>query len=161
MKQAQSTDAIPKIPGAHVGIVKSKWHPQYVDLMAAKAHQVLNEAKAIVDVHTLPGCLEIPLACKHLIMNPGSRYDAIICLGIILKGQTFHAEMITNECMRGLGQVMLETNTPILVEILPVLDLEQAKARAADDEYNKGIEAGLAAAEIIHWRREVAKKNAA
>lgn len=161
MQQAHSIDNLPQISGAHVAIVKSKWYAQHVDVMADKALQLLNQVNAKVDIHTLPGCLEFPLACKHLLTTAGKRYDAIVCLGIIMKGETLHFEMITNECIRGLGQVTLETNTPILVEILPILNIEQARARCADDDKNKGIEAGLAALEIIQWRREVAQQNAA
>jgi len=63
--------------------------------------------------------------------------------------------MITNECMRGLGAVSLQYRRPVVVEVLPVLEIAHARARAADDQYNKGIEAAAAAVEMIHWRRSV------
>jgi 6,7-dimethyl-8-ribityllumazine synthase len=61
--------------------------------------------------------------------------------------------MITNECMRGLAEVMRQYRRPVIVEILPVLEMAHAEARAADEEFNKGIEAAAAAIEMIHWRR--------
>ena len=81
--------------------------------------------------------------------------DAIICFGVIVKGETAHFEMISNECMRGLGEVMHEFRRPVVVEVLPVYELEHAAARAADDEFNKGIEAAAAAIEMVAWRRRV------
>ena len=63
--------------------------------------------------------------------------------------------MITNECMRGLGEVMQRYRRPVIVEILPVLEMAHAESRAADDEFNKGIEAAAAAIEMIAWRRAV------
>jgi 6,7-dimethyl-8-ribityllumazine synthase len=74
-----------------------------------------------------------------------------------MKGDTYHFEMISNECIRGLGEVMLSENVPIIVEVIPVTNLEQLVARSRDDRFNKGIEAALAAAEIIEWRRRALK----
>ena len=85
--------------------------------------------------------------------------DAVICFGVIVKGDTLHFEMISEESMRGLGQVMHEFRRPVLVEILPVFDIQQAIDRCSDDEFNKGIEAAVAAIEMIHWRRGVTGAN--
>ena len=74
---------------------------------------------------------------------------------MVLKGDTFHFEMIIDECVRGLGEVSRAARVPIINEILPVTELAQAQARAAADEFNKGIEAAAAAIEIIHWRRRL------
>ena len=82
-----------------------------------------------------------------------SEIDAVVCLGVVLKGDTMHFEMIIDEVVRGLGEVSRQGRVPIINEILPVTDLAQAKSRAADDGLNKGIEAAVAAIEIIAWRR--------
>ena len=66
-----------------------------------------------------------------------------------------HFELISEESMRGLGTVMHEFRRPIIVEILPVYDIDQAKKRSADDEFNKGIEAAVAALEMVFWRRQL------
>jgi len=63
--------------------------------------------------------------------------------------------MISAECMRGLGNVMLQYRRPVIVEVLPVFNIEDARARAGDDEFNKGYEAAAAAIEMIAWRRGV------
>ena len=79
--------------------------------------------------------------------------DAIICFGIIVKGDTLHFEMISYECMRGLGKVMEDFRRPCVVEVIPVFDIQHAAARAGNDEFNKGIEAAVAAIEMVAWRR--------
>jgi 6,7-dimethyl-8-ribityllumazine synthase len=120
--------------------------------MTRKCLAVLAQAGCdTVDVHILPGSVEMPLAARRLARK--TTYDAIICLSIIMKGDTFHFEMITTETMRGLGQVMLEDDVPVIVEILPVTSMEQVGARCSDDDNNKGIEAALAAIEIITWQK--------
>jgi 6,7-dimethyl-8-ribityllumazine synthase len=143
-------------PG-RIAILKSKWYPEIVDGMARVCEAVLREAEyQRIDTHTLPGSLELPLAAADVLATDRDReIDAVICFGVILKGETLHFEMITNECMRGLAAVGLEYRRPVVVEVLPVLDLEHARARAADDEFNKGNEAAAAALEMIHWRRSI------
>ena len=115
-----------------------------------------------IDEYTLPGCLEIPLAARDLLAREvedgeveKNKIDAIVCFGIIVKGDTLHFEMISEESMRGLGSVMHDFRRPILVEILPVFDMQQAIDRSSDDEFNKGIEAAVAAIEVVSWRRSI------
>ncbi len=147
---------IPQIPGARIVILQGKWYAEYVDKMVEKCLAVLkNSGCETPDVHILPGSLELPLAAQTIIRS--GQYDAVICFGAIMKGETFHFDMIMNECMRGLGQVMLSENVPIIVEVIPVSNVEQLAARSKDDEFNKGIEAALATAEIITWRRKIAQ----
>ena len=105
------------------------------------------------EVHTLPGCLELPLAARRLARRSPD-LEAIIAFGVILKGDTYHFDMVKDLCMRGLERVMFECDIPIINEVLPVTSLDDAAARSANNEFNKGIEAAIAAAEVIHWRRE-------
>lgn len=143
-------------PG-RIAILKSKWYPQIVGSMASVCERVLREAGyQRIDAHTLPGSLELPLAAADLLaIDVTKELDAIICFGVIVKGETLHFEMISNECMRGLGAVSLQYRRPIVVEVLPVFQIEHAEARAADDEFNKGYEAAAAALEMIAWRRSI------
>ncbi len=149
---------LPKIesPGT-IAILKSKWYPELVDSLSNTCERVLREKGFTrVDVHTLPGSLELPLAAADLLAtDTQKKIDAVICFAVILKGETLHFEMITNECMRGLGDVMRQYRCPVIVEILPVQEMAHAEARAGDDEFNKGYEAAAAAIELIHWRRSI------
>ena len=154
MQQAIDIDALPRLTSpTRVVILRSKWYADIVAGLHAKCFEVLT-AKGVDDVvtHTLPGSFEFPFAANELVNTQG-RLDAIICLGVVLKGDTYHFEMIVDECVRGLGAVSRAARVPIINEVLPVTDIAQAESRARDDEFNKGIEAAAAAVEIIHWRR--------
>ena len=156
MKTTIDLSALPELsqPGP-VAILKSKWYGDMIASMEAKCREVL-EARGVTDIqsHTLPGSLELPLAAADL-MQANPALEALICFGIIVKGDTLHFEMISEECMRGLGWVMREYRVPVVVEVLPVFDIQQAIERTSDDEYNKGIEAAVAAIEMMAWRRSV------
>jgi 6,7-dimethyl-8-ribityllumazine synthase len=154
--------AIPQIPGARIAILQAKWYREHVDNMVKKCEEILAMAGCEKpEHHILPGSLELPLAAQTLIrsgVNQKKPYDAVICFGAIMKGETYHFEMIMDECIRGLGQVMLAENTPIIVEVIPVTKLEQLIARSQNDAFNKGVEAALAAAEIVTWRKKIQTK---
>ena len=167
MQQAIDVAALPDVPWAQVVILRSKWYAEIVDSLHAKCVATLRAKRVkTVATHILPGSFEFPIAAEillrrvypHLGPEPmletsKSPPDAIICLGVVLKGDTYHFEMIVDECVRGLGAVSRKYGVPIINEVLPVTDIAQAETRAADDEFNKGIEAAAAAIEIAHWCR--------
>ena len=158
MKTTADLSDLPVIenPG-RIAILKSKWYPELVDSLSDACEGALRAyGYERIEVYRLPGSLELPLAAADLLeLDVDKEIDALICFGVILKGETLHFEMITNECMRGLGEVMQRYRRPVVVEILPVLKMEHAAARAADDEFNKGLEAAAAAIEMVHWRRSI------
>ena len=156
MQTSVDLSGLPEIerPG-RIAILKSKWYPEYVESMAQACTTVLAQ-HGYQDVvqHVLPGSLELPLAARDLLAEDlEGQIDAIICFGVIVKGDTLHFEMISYECMRGLGKVMEDFRRPVVVEVLPVFDIKDAADRAADNESNKGIEAAAAAIEMVAWRR--------
>lgn len=156
MQTAIDIEALPRIEGnVQVAILRSKWHADLVGSMHGKCVAAL-AAKGIrhATTHTLPGSFEFPYAANELVHRE-PKPDAIICLGVVLKGDTRHFEMIVDECVRGLGAVSRASRVPIVNAVLPVTELGQAEARTADDSFNKGIEAAAAAIEIIHWRRNL------
>ena len=158
---AQSAVDLSNLPAienpGRIEILISKWYPELTNSLAETCARVLrNHGFSDVRIHTLPGSLELPLAAADLLStDTAEEIDAVVCFGVILKGETLHFEMITNECMRGLGEVMRQYRRPVIVEILPVLEMAHAEARAGDDEFNKGFEAAAAAIEMIAWRRSV------
>lgn len=154
MRQGIDETKIPRIEGAKIAILKSSWYPDVVESLADACRTALAKAGcSSVSEHTLPGAFELPFAVHRLVHKVGQRFDAIICLGVILKGDTLHFEIIAPEVFTGLARLSLEIDIPILVEILPVLELRHAVERASKDEFNKGLAAASAAAEIIAWRR--------
>lgn len=158
MKTQVDLSALPAIekPG-RIALLKSKWYPELVESMASACVEVLRgHGYTNIDQHTLPGTLEIPLAARDLLsLDEANEIDALICFGVIVKGDTLHFEMISNESMRGLGDVSHEFRCPVVIEILPVFELKHAQERAADDQFNKGIEAAVAAIEMVAWRRSI------
>lgn len=154
MAQASySLTGLPKVPNARVAIVCSKWYGDISESMTKRCIEVLKSAECQVpEVHILPGCLEIPLAVRRLVQRDPT-LEAVVVFGVILKGDTYHFDIVKDLCMRGLERVGFECDIPIINEILPVVAIEDAYIRAGSDDSNKGLEAGIAAAEIIDWRR--------
>ena len=160
MQQSIDVDAVPPLEeGATVAVLCSKWYGDIVGALREKCVAVL-AAKGVRDIriHTLPGSFEFPYAAGELA-HAVPALDAIICLGVVLKGDTYHFEMIVDECVRGLGAVSRAARVPIINEVLPVTSLAAAEARAGDDAFNKGIEAAVAAVEIIRWRRSLRRSD--
>ncbi len=158
MQTAIDIQALPRVdnPG-RIAILKSKWYPELVQNMADACVEVLSDCGyQQIEQHTLPGSLELPLAARDLLATDvDNTIDAIVCFGIIVKGDTLHFEMISTECMRGLGEVMHEFRRPVVVEVLPVFTMEQAQERAGKSDMNKGYEAAACAIEMVAWRRSI------
>lgn len=103
-------------------------------------------ARKDIDVVRVPGAFEIPLAARTLAST--GKYDAIICIGCLLRGDTAHYDVIVNEVTRGIGQSAQETGVPHAFGVLTCDTLEQAIDRAGLKMGNKGFEAALAAVEM-------------
>ncbi len=152
MQVELNPSVMPKIPDAKVAILQAKWYREPIDRMVQKTIDLLVAADCPQPVvHILPGSLELPLAAQALMRK--EKYDAIICFGAIMQGETKHFDMIMNMCADGFNKVMLEEGTPIIMEVIPISNMQQLEARSQDDAFNKGVEAAIAAAEIIDWRR--------
>jgi 6,7-dimethyl-8-ribityllumazine synthase len=94
----------------------------------------------------VPGAFEIPLVADRLASS--GRYDAVICLGAVIRGETSHFELVANEAARGIATVSLRTGVPLIFEVLATDDLAQAEARAGGAHGNKGWAAAEAALEM-------------
>jgi 6,7-dimethyl-8-ribityllumazine synthase len=121
-------------------------------------------ARKDIEIVRVPGAFEIPLAARTLALT--KKYDAIICLGCLLRGDTAHYDVIVNEVTRGIGQSAQETGVPHAFGVLTCENLEQAIDRAGLKMGNKGFEAALAAVEmaalgeaISHQLSAVSKKK--
>ena len=148
-----SIENLPRVSNGKIAIILSKWYREVSDAMVEKCIPLLERAGCLrPEVHVLPGCLEIPLAARRLVQRDPS-LEALIVFGVIVKGNTYHFDIVKDLCMSGLERVTFECDIPVINEILPVNKIEDALARSADDSKNKGIEAALAALEVIDWRR--------
>jgi 6,7-dimethyl-8-ribityllumazine synthase len=99
-----------------------------------------------VDVAWVPGAFEIPLVARR--MAASGDYDAVICLGAVIRGDTAHFELVAGEAARGIAEVTRTTGVPVIFEVLATEDLAQAEARAGGAHGNKGWEAAAAALEM-------------
>jgi 6,7-dimethyl-8-ribityllumazine synthase len=99
-----------------------------------------------VDVAWVPGAFEIPVVAQRLAQT--GRYDAVICLGAVIRGETAHFELVANEAARGIADVSRACGVPVIFEVLATENLAQAEARAGGPHGNKGWEAAEAALEM-------------
>ncbi len=101
-----------------------------------------------IDIAWVPGAFEIPLAAKKMANT--RKYDAIICLGAVIKGATDHYEYVSNEVTKGIASVSLSTEIPVIFGVLTTNDIEQAIERAGTKSGNKGFEAAMTAIEMAN-----------
>lgn len=139
---------------AKVGIVQSEYNPKITEALLDSCIKELKKAglaeKNIV-VRKVPGAWEIPIACQQL--TKANKFDAIITLGLILKGQTPHFDFIASSCATGIMDVSLKADLPIIFGVLTTNTLAQAKARIKGGARgNKGIEAAQTAIKMLNPR---------
>jgi len=106
-----------------------------------------------IDIVWTPGCLEIPLISKKLAQS--DKYDAIVCLGAVIRGGTPHSEYVASEVSRGIGRVSLDTGLPVIQGIITADTLEQAIQRAGAKEGNKGFAAAVNAIEMANLLKAI------
>jgi len=142
--------------GLRFGIVVSRFNSFITDRLLAAALDALERSGAAsenVDVVRVPGAFELPLAAKKLAGM--GRYDALIAIGCILRGETAHYDYVCSETSRGLQLAQMDTGLPIIFCVLTCDTLEQAIDRAGLKGGNKGFEAGLAAVEMAQLSRKI------
>ena len=141
--------------GYRFAIVVSRFNEEITEGLLTGARGALASAHVRADDITLvrvPGAFEIPATVRRLAET--GRFDAIICLGCVIKGDTMHFEYIASAVSQGIMDVGTATGTPVAFGVLTTLTDEQAAIRAADGPDNKGREAALAAIEMATlWRR--------
>lgn len=101
-----------------------------------------------VTVVRVPGAIELPIVANKLAMS--GKYDAIIALGCVIRGDTYHFDIVANECAKGLAQVTLKHNVPVTNGVLTTDTLDQAIVRAGSKAGNKGSEAAASALEMVN-----------
>lgn len=106
-----------------------------------------------IDVTWVPGSFEIPLVAKK--MAESKKYDAIICLGAVIRGATAHFEMVANETTKGIAAAGLQTGVPIIFGVLTTDNIEQAVERAGSKAGNKGFEAATTAIEMVNLLKQL------
>ena len=145
--------------GFRFAIVASRWNDSLVSRLIEGAREALAELSAdekAIEVFRVPGSFEIPL-CALKAAESG-KFDAVICLGVIIRGETPHFEYIAGEVARGIGEASMKTGVPLLFGVITAENVDQAIDRAGVKLGNKGFEAATAAVELVNLYREAFQK---
>jgi 6,7-dimethyl-8-ribityllumazine synthase len=145
--------------GKRFAIVVSRFNEFITERLLKSGYEGLLRAgadKKHIDIVRVPGAFEIPSAARTLAQT--GKYDAVICLGCLLRGDTLHYEVIANEVTRGIGQSAQDTGVPHAFGVLTCDTLEQAIDRAGLKSGNKGFEAALAAVEMANLKKAVSSQ---
>jgi 6,7-dimethyl-8-ribityllumazine synthase len=147
--------------GKRFAIVVARFNEFITRRLLESALETLEQAglsRRRVRVVWVPGALEIPFFCKKLARE--KKWDAIIALGCVLRGGTYHFECVANEVTRGISQAALETGIPISTAVITADTLEQAIDRSGLKSGNKGAQAALVALEISDLNQQLIRKKA-
>ena len=154
LKKASKTKAS-GAPGRRVAIVASRYNARYVNSMLRAAKAELAKAKVAAEVVRVPGAFEMPAVASALAGRLTNPIDAILCLGVILRGETTHAENIAQAVTGALAQLQVEHSLPVIHEVLLLENVQQARERCLDARHNRGIEAARTAIEMTRVMRRV------
>jgi len=141
--------------GFRFALVASRWNGSIMTRLIDGALEALDELgadKKEVEVFRVPGSFEIPL-CALKAAESG-KFDAVICLGVIIRGETPHFEYIASETARGIGEAGLKTGVPLLFGVITAENIDQAIDRAGVKLGNKGFEAATAAVQLVNLYKE-------
>jgi 6,7-dimethyl-8-ribityllumazine synthase len=146
--------------GFRFAVVASRWNDFLTSRLVEGALDALERLGADekgVEVFRVPGSFEIPLLARRLAAS--GKWDAVVCVGTVIRGQTPHFEYIASEVTKGIAQAAMETNVPVVYGIVTADTLEQAIDRAGVKAGNKGFEAAMSAVELVNLYKEAFKSD--
>ena len=156
MLHAQKSQPVYSAEGLRFAIVAGRYNQRYADELVERANAALRTAGAKrkhITVVRVPGAFEVPVVVSHLAT--GGNYDAIIALGVIIRGETAHADLIGRAVTDALTQIALRDGVPVVHEVLLLENEQQAHARCLESKHNRGTEAALTAIEMANLIREI------
>ena len=136
--------------GLKIGIVAARFNEFIVSKLVSGAQDCLyrhNVAKEDIELAWVPGAFEIPLVAQAMART--KKYDAIICLGCVIRGATSHYDYVCNEVSKGIAKVSLDENMPVMFGVVTTENIEQAIERAGTKAGNKGADAAMTALEMV------------
>ena len=151
---ARHLTGAPTGSGLRIGIAVSRFNQSITDQLVAGAVEALERhgvADDAIDVASVPGAFELPLCAQRMVQT--GRYDGIVCLGAVVRGETPHFDFVAGEAARGVCELSLRLDTPMAFGVLTTDTVEQALARAGGERGNKGAEAALTVLEMIQLFR--------
>ena len=141
--------------GMRVGIVASRFNSFIVEkLLDGAVDGLLRHGveEGNIDAAWVPGAFEIPIIAQK--MADSGRYDAIICVGAVIRGSTSHYELVVNETAKGMAQAGMKSGVPVLFGVITTENIEQAIERAGSKAGNKGYDCALGAIEMVNLMRQ-------
>ena len=160
-RQVKAKRGSASLKGARVLIVEARYYDETADTLLAGARRVLEEAGVSHDVVTVPGALEIPTALAIALDAAAAKrrpYAGAVALGCVIRGDTIHFEIVSEQSARGVMDVSIARKIPIGNGILTVNNEQQANVRASLTEGDKGGEAARAMLTLVRFKRAVSKK---
>lgn len=139
-----------------VGIVVARFNEFITSkLLGGAMDGLLRHNVAEDDIHVawVPGAFEIPLVASKMVKS--GKYDAVICLGAVIRGATSHYDYVCNEVSKGVASISLENDIPVMFGVLTTDNIEQAIERAGSKSGNKGYDCALGAIEMVNLLREI------
>ncbi len=139
-----------------VGIVAARFNEFVVSRLIGGAEDALlrhGVKDSNIDLAWVPGAFEIPVVAKR--MAESGKYDAVLCLGTVIRGETSHYDYVCNEVSKGIAQVELQSGLPVLFGIVTAENLEQAVQRAGAKSGNKGYDIACSAIEMVNLMRQL------
>lgn len=140
--------------GLKIGIVAARFNEFIVSKLVSGAQDCLyrhNVAKEDIELAWVPGAFEIPLVAQAMART--KKYDAVICLGCVIRGATSHYDYVCNEVSKGIAKVSLDENMPVMFGVVTTENIEQAIERAGTKAGNKGFDVACSAIEMANLNR--------
>ena len=131
-------------------IAVARFYEELADRLVAGAQRALGEE---ADVYEVPGAFELPVAAK--LLAESGRYDGVVCLGAVIRGETDHYDFVCAEAARGIQEVQLQTGVPCAFGVITCDNMDQALARSGGDKRDQGRNAALTIARMAVLKREV------
>lgn len=145
-----------KADGFKFAIVESRWNDFLTSRLTAGAVETLEKMGAKesdIEIFQVPGSFELPLTAKKVAEK--GVFDAVICIGVVIRGETPHFDFVAGEAAKGIGQVSLESGIPVLFGVITADNVEQALNRSGIKAGNKGVEAAASAVEIVNLYKAI------
>ncbi|TGE32451.1 6,7-dimethyl-8-ribityllumazine synthase [Desulfosporosinus sp. Sb-LF] len=137
--------------GLKIGIIAARFNEFITSKLVGGAMDALRRHGALdddIELAWVPGAFEIPLVAQKMALS--KRYDAVICLGAVIRGATPHFDLVSNEVSKGIAQVGLQTGVPVIFGVIATDSIEQAIERAGTKAGNKGFDAAMTAIETAN-----------